>query len=73
MNHALSSTDRQDLGAEVASVVNNFADILLRLDKNRVDDAIMIQEALVGQSHMEDFINSRAERELVCHYLTRML
>lgn len=73
MNHALSSTDRQDLGAEMASVVDIFANMLLRHDENRVDDAIMIQEARVGQSHMEDLINSRAERELACHYLTRML
>ena len=73
MNHALSSTARQDLDAEVANVVDTFANILLRLDKNRVDDAIMILEALVGQSHMDDFIKSRAEREIARHCLTRML
>jgi hypothetical protein len=73
MNHALSSTARQDTDAAVANVVDTFAHILLRLDKERGNDAVMILEALVSQSHMDEFTKSRAERDLARHFLTSML
>jgi tetratricopeptide (TPR) repeat protein len=73
MNHALSSTARQDDDTAVASVVHNFANILFRLDNERVDEAVSMLEAVVGQSHTYDYIKGWAERELARHFLTRIL
>jgi hypothetical protein len=73
MNHALSSTARQDDDAAVANVVHTFATILFRLDNERVDEAVSMLEAVVGQSHTYDYIKGWAERELARHFLTRIL
>ena len=73
MNHALSSTARQDGDSAVASVVHTFAKILFRLYKERVDEAISMLEAVLGQNYTYDYIKGWAERELARHFLTRIL
>jgi tetratricopeptide (TPR) repeat protein len=73
MNHALSSTARHYDESAVASVVHTFANILLRLDKERVDDAVSMLEAVFCQTYTFEYIKGWAERELARHFLTRAL
>ena len=49
MARALSSTARHGSEPAVASVVHVFASLLLRLDNKRVDEAIIMLEAVRGE------------------------
>lgn len=73
MNHALSSTARQDGDSAVTSVALAFANILLRLESTRGDEAVTMLEAVASHNHTREYAKGWAERELARHFLKRAL
>ena len=73
MVRALSSAARHGSEPAVASVVHVFASLLLRLGNKRVDEAIIMLEAVRGHSYAQDYTKIWAEKELARHFLTRIL
>lgn len=58
MTLALSSTASHGNEQAVANVVHVYASLLLRLDNKRVDEAIIMLEAVRGHSYAQDYTKS---------------